>query len=139
MSLYILDTDHLSLQQRSHPQPLVRLAATPPTELAITIITVVEQIAGRLGYFKRCRNESEIAQGCYLLRDTVAHLNQFQILEYDPTAQKMFQSWRQSGIRIGTQDLRIAAIALSAGATLLTRNTVDFGKVSGLTIQDWTV
>lgn len=40
--------------------------------------------------------------------------------------------------RIGTMDLKIAAIALANDATLLSRNLRDFGKVPGLRVEDWT-
>ncbi len=48
MSLYILDTDHLSLLQRGHSGLKYRLEQTNPDEIAITIITVEEQMRGRL-------------------------------------------------------------------------------------------
>jgi tRNA(fMet)-specific endonuclease VapC len=36
-------------------------------------------------------------------------------------------------------DARIVAIAMFRGLILLTRNHRDFGKVTGLLIEDWTV
>ena len=47
-SLYILDTDHLSLLQRGPPFVLARLASVPIAWRAVTIITVDEQLQGRL-------------------------------------------------------------------------------------------
>ena len=48
MILYALDTDHLSLILRGHPKIRERLTAVSPEEVAITIITVEEQLRGRL-------------------------------------------------------------------------------------------
>jgi tRNA(fMet)-specific endonuclease VapC len=42
-------------------------------------------------------------------------------------------------IRIGTQDLRIASVALTYSGILLTRNLRDFERVPELTIQDWSI
>jgi hypothetical protein len=49
----------------------------------------------------------------------------------------LFDPWRH--IRIGTMDLRIAAIALANGMTVLKRNLVDFGREPNLSVEDWTV
>ena len=40
-------------------------------------------------------------------------------------------------IRIGTMDLKIAAITIANNATLLSRNLKDFNKVTGLEVEDW--
>ena len=42
-------------------------------------------------------------------------------------------------IRIGTQDLRIAAITLSLNGILVTRNWKYFDKVPNLRLEDWTI
>ena len=45
-----------------------------------------------------------------------------QLLDFDERAAREFRRLRKSKIRIGTMDLRIAAIVLTHGATLITRN-----------------
>lgn len=53
-------------------------------------------------------------------------------------AKQLFHNLLQQKLRIGTQDLRIAAVVLSLSATLITRNWNHFGQVSGLNLEDWT-
>ncbi len=50
-----------------------------------------------------------------------------------------FDRLKKLKVRIGTMDLRIAAITLAHSATLITRNRRDFEKVPGLNFADWTV
>jgi tRNA(fMet)-specific endonuclease VapC len=42
-------------------------------------------------------------------------------------------------LNVGKMDLRIAAITLENGATVVTRNTRDFSRVPNLTVVDWSV
>jgi len=44
MTFYVLDTDHISLAQRGDSRVVARIAATPPEQLAVSIITVQEQL-----------------------------------------------------------------------------------------------
>jgi predicted nucleic acid-binding protein len=46
--MFILDTDHVSLFQRNDPHVSARVLATPPLELATTVVTVEEQLSGCL-------------------------------------------------------------------------------------------
>jgi len=40
---------------------------------------------------------------------------------------------------IGPHDLQIAAIAMHHGLTLVTHNTAEFSRISGLMLEDWEV
>ena len=46
--LHIFDTDHISLLQRRNANVIARLERISLDERAVTIITVIEQIQGRL-------------------------------------------------------------------------------------------
>ena len=62
-----------------------------------------------------------------------------QVLPFDQQASILFDQMRARRIRIGTMDLRIACTALANNLTILTRNHIDFAKVPGLQIEDWTI
>ena len=58
---------------------------------------------------------------------------------FDEAAAVVFQRLRRARLRIGTMDVKIAAIVLSCEALLLSRNLADFRQVPGLQVEDWTV
>lgn len=134
---YILDTDHISLFQRRHPQVVARVLATAPADLTVTTITLGEQVQGRLAVIRQARSQPDAARGYLRLRETVAFYQTIQLVDYTTAAVAHFEELRRQGIRIGTQDLRIAAIALAEGSLLVSRNTRDFAQVPGLTLEDW--
>ena len=134
---YILDTDHVSLLQRGHPQVVANLARIELANRAVTVVTVAEQIQGRLAVIRRATVETAAASAFERLRETIAFYLAVRVLPYDAEAVALFEQLRQQKIRIGTQDLRIAVIALSNGATLVTRNRRDFRQVPGLNLEDW--
>jgi len=134
---YILDTDHVSLYQRRHPQVVARVLATAPADLAVTTITLGEQVQGRLAVIRQARSQPDAARGYLRLRETVEFYQAIQLVDYIAAAVDYFEELRRQGIRIGTQDLRIAAIALAEGSILISRNTRDFAQVPGLTLEDW--
>ncbi len=68
---------------------------------------------------------------------TFLYFRSVKVLDFDEKAQIIFKKLRNLKIRIGTQDLRIAAIALSYNAILVTRNKCDFEQIPSLKIKDW--
>lgn len=140
--MWILDTDHVSLWLQNHPQVVQRIAQVRPDQLAIAIITAEEQVRGRLNVIRRVAqsNQPERSILAYQgLQDTLNDLCKLNILPFTQAAHDCYMFLLQQKIRVGTRDWRIAAIALSRDATVVTRNQRDFGQVPGLRSQDWTI
>lgn len=135
----MLDTDHLTLLQQAHPLVRQRIAALTPTAIMVTIITAEEQLRGWLDAVRRHTGSPRQIWAYQGLQDTIVFLRRVTILPFDQQAYQQFEALRQQKIRIGSQDLRIAAITLTAGATLVTRNERDFGQVPGLNFEDCSV
>ena len=140
MSLYVLDTDHLSLYGRNHPQVITQLQANLE-RVATTAINVEEQVKGRLAQVAEAKTKDEgaLINAYQRLVETVMLLSEFQVLQYNQNACAIYQSLKAQRIRIGTQDLRIASITLAHNRILVTRNLQDFKKVPNLVIQDWSI
>jgi tRNA(fMet)-specific endonuclease VapC len=138
--MWILDTDHLSLLLYRHPNIVLRLAAVDPKAVAITIVTAEEQLRGRLNVVRRASQSSQtesFVRAYAGLKTALLDLQGLNILDFDSTAQTCYTDLLRQKIRIGRQDLRIAAIALATHATVVTRNHCDFSQVPGLLLEDW--
>jgi len=138
MSQYILDTDHVTLLQHKHPTVTQRATAAGSSNIFITTVTLEEQLKGRLAGISRAVNNPESLIVAYRnLRLTLIFFCNMNLLDFDNRAKDCYQNLRQQRIRIGTQDLRIAAIALALQTIIITRNGKDFGKVPNLVMEDW--
>jgi tRNA(fMet)-specific endonuclease VapC len=138
MTLYILDTDHLSLYGRNHPALIDRLRANA-VNLTTTAINVEEQLRGRLAQIAEAKAGVSLANAYRWLSETVKLLSDFEVLQFTEQVQLIYQGFKTQRIRVGTQDLRIAAIVIAHNGVLLSRNLRDFEKIPNLMIQDWTV
>ncbi len=134
---FLLDTDHVSLDQRGHPLVRVRVQAAGSEQVAVSIITVEEQMRGWLAAVRAATTPEARATAYQRLRMAIEYFASFTILDYTAQMDAFVIDLRKQGLRIGTQDLRIAAIALVHGATVVTRNTRDFAQVPGLVFEDW--
>ena len=139
--MFLLDTDHLVIVQRD-VQPEAnrlrqRMAGHSPSDFYLSVVSVHEQMLGANKYIAQVRTRSSVIRGYQMIESAILDYNQFHILPFDEPAAIKFDELRKLGIRIGTMDLRIAAIALSHAFAVLTRNTVDFEEVPGLRVEDW--
>lgn len=139
MRLYLLDTDILTLFRSRHPRVCERAATHHRSELATSIITVEEQLTGWYSLLRRAKREDELVAAYQRLAGTVQFLSRVQILAFSSNAASRFTEFRKARLKIKTMDLRIACIALEAGAKLVTRNRSDFEVVPGLELEDWTI
>ena len=138
MTLWILDTDHISLWQRQHTPLLTKLDRIGVENIAITVITVEEQFRGRLDMVRRANSGVSRISAYEWVRETTLFLGQFsQVLAWGSEAERIYGELKQRRIRIGAQDLRIAAIVLASDGTVVTRNRRDFEQVPGVLIEDW--
>ena len=139
MIRYVLDTDHVTLHFRGHSQVGQKLALIPPDEIAITTITAEEQLRGRLAQIKKASTTDALAMAHSRFRLAIYDLAKLNILEFDSAAITIFGDLNRQRPRAGSQDLRIASIAIANGAIVVTRNRADFEQIAGLKIEDWTV
>jgi tRNA(fMet)-specific endonuclease VapC len=141
MSLWILDTDHVSLLLNEHPQ-ISRKVMAIGADVTITIVTVQEIFNG---WIVRINAESELEEIIRLygnLNRTVALFKRLPVLNFDAAAGNCYEQMLQSTPALSKKrlqkDMRIAAIALSREATVVTRNYRDFAQVPNLLLEDWT-
>jgi len=135
--LYVLDTDTLSLVQRQQQPYVQRLMTLPPDQRAITVVTVEEQLRGWLARIRRAKDTATVIRAYARLYQAVVYLTQINVLLFDDQAAAKMNHLRQQKIRIGTLDLRIAAIVLARDGILVTRNLSHFQQVPGLPVEDW--
>lgn len=138
--MFLLDTDHLTILQRQNEPEYGRLRAAmdchSPSDFYLSLVSFPEQMLGANAFISQAKNRSQVVRGYQMMEMCLIDFSRFRVLTFDEPSAAQFELLR-SGSRVGTMDLRIAATALSHDLTVLTRNTVDFGKVPGLKIEDW--
>jgi tRNA(fMet)-specific endonuclease VapC len=139
VTIWVLDTDSVSLFQREYPPVLQQVQLKNADEIAVTVVTLEEQLRGWLNFLRRASSEERLIAGYRRLQDSLSYFCNTQLLTFTPAAADCYHTLIQQRIRIGTQDLRIGAIALSINATVVTRNQRDFSQIPGLRLEDWTI
>lgn len=130
--MYMLDTDICIYVVKKKPETVLnQFKRLQPGDLSMSVITFAELMNG--------------AQKSRYVQENIARLNELsellEITPFDVDAAVAYGDVRSSlekkGQVIGSNDLLIAAHALSLGLTLVTNNEKEFGRVKGLKIENW--
>ncbi|WP_119067545.1 type II toxin-antitoxin system tRNA(fMet)-specific endonuclease VapC [Aggregatilinea lenta] len=131
---YLLDTNACIryINGRS-PQLRARISGTPRQDVAVSMITKAEMFYGSAKSKTPQRSREK----------QVEFLTTLIALPFDDKAAVMFGPLRaeleRHGTPIGQYDMLIAAVALAHDLTLVTHNVGEFGRITGLQIEDWEV
>jgi tRNA(fMet)-specific endonuclease VapC len=140
---FLLDTDHLSVlqwqEQPAHDRLLARLDPIPADDVATSIVSFHEQVQGWHAYLNRAKKPAQIVGAYSRLEVLWRSFLRMNVLSFTAEAQARFAELRKQAPRLETMDTRIAAIALTTGSTLLSRNLRHFRSVPGLVVEDWTL
>ena len=119
--------------KRSHPQVLKRLQTVPVTDVCMSVVTKAELLYGVEVSPRRSQDAGALA----------AFLPYVEVVDFPDEAARHYAEIRadlkKRGAMIGANDLFIAAHARAMGLTLVTNNTAEFHRVSGLTLENWTL
>jgi tRNA(fMet)-specific endonuclease VapC len=134
MARYMLDTDTCSyIMKRSNETVVKRLRAVPVADVCISVITKSELLYGVEVSPRRTQDAAALQ----------AFLPHVDVREFPDDAATHYAQIRadlkKRGRMIGANDLFIAAHARSLGLRLVTNNTAEFGRVKGLTLENWTL
>ena len=128
----MLDTNICIYTIKQKPvEVLERFKQEMPNGLCISAITLAELKHGVEKSARPERNEIALAQLMAAL--TVIPFDDMAAVEYG----KICADLQKQGKPIGTMDMLIAASAVSNGMTLVTNNTREFERVSGLSHENW--
>jgi tRNA(fMet)-specific endonuclease VapC len=139
--MIVLDTDHVTELQYPNSARgahlLDRIRAVKDDSVATTIISIEEQTRGWLASINKQQAGVNQVEAYTSYLEVVLFFRTWLILPFDTAAAAEFHKLRSQSIRIGTMDLKIAAIVLSRGGTLRSANLRDFRQVPNLVVEDW--
>jgi tRNA(fMet)-specific endonuclease VapC len=129
--MYALDTNSFIYFFKGMGRVAERLLSLPPQEIAMPAVVLYEL---EVGIAKSRSPEERRSQ-----LEGLVHL--IKILPFGPAEARVAAGIRADleriGRPIGPLDFLIAGTALQHGATLVTHNVAEFGRVPGLRVEDW--
>ncbi len=141
--MLILDTNHINVFMHPHERRerlKRRLQDAKGHDVVTTVITLQETLDGWISKVKSDIPALKQVPYYKSLLELTAFFAEWDILPFDEAAAMEFNRLKSSKVkRVGTMDLKIAAIALCHNAILLTANISEFSNVPNLRVENWLV
>lgn len=129
---YLLDTTVISDFVRGDAAVRQRLVATPPGQLAVSVITRMEIVYGL------ARNPARARRIEPVVTDLLGSILALPYGDDDAVESGRLRAALDSaGEPIGAYDALIAGTALARALTVITANEREFRRVRGLTVENW--
>ena len=129
---YLLDTCVVSDFVKGQPNVLARIKATPPNLIAVSTLTRMEVDYGLSLNPARARTLGATLEAFFSAISTLP----FELADARAAA-AVRAALKPLGTPIGAYDVLIAGTGIVRGLTVVTSNTAEFARVSGLQIEDW--
>lgn len=134
-ALFMLDTDTCIFLMRGASAALAaKVQSVPLQQQVMSAVSFAE-----LSYGVQASAAAKRRHNQAVLDNLARHL---AVLDWPQTAAAHYAEVRadlkKRGAQLGAADLMIAAHAKAIGATVVTHNLKDFGRVRGLVVEDWT-
>jgi tRNA(fMet)-specific endonuclease VapC len=135
----ILDTNHYREMLLGTPlgAGLTSRMQENEADAFTSIVTIQEITQGWTAEINRRRSGRDQIKAYAQFENAIHDFADITILPFDEEAAEEFHRLEKLRLRIGTMDMKIAAIARSHDALLLSRNLVDFQQVPGLKVENW--
>lgn len=136
--MILLDSDHLTILQTPDSDRRDRLVARMALAndvIGTTVVNVEEQMRGWMASIAKERQALRQVRSYTRLAHLFDFFSDYEIAPFDVPAATLFDTF--SRIRIGASDRKIAAIAITQNALLLTANRRDFEQIPGLRFDNW--
>lgn len=140
MIRYLLDTDAFSLWRAGNETLAMRLRpALAEGAVAVSVIAVEEQLGGWFSLLRRANSPEREARIYAEISRSMALFALVPVLPLTETALVRFEALKRERLNIGAMDLRVTALALDRNLIVVTRNRRDYVRVSGVSLEDWTI
>ena len=137
--MFLLDSDIATLVMNGHERVTARLTTVDPAQVALTLVTRLEMLSGRIDAILKAATADELLRGCRGLVTSEDFIGKYQVVLITEAVADRFEQLRvmKKLNKMDRGDRLQAAIALANDATLVTRNTKDYANVPNLKVENW--